>query len=53
MACLPFGGVDDQLNLVVLDHINDMRPAFAHFVNGFTGETVARKAMRCLWWRPA
>ena len=37
-----FGGVDDQRDLVVLDHVDDVRTALAHLVDALAGQA------RCL-----
>src|SRR5579863_7863361 len=43
---LTLGGVDDQVNLVVLDHIHDMRPAFAYLVHSAAGDARLRQRAR-------
>src|SRR6185437_1825520 len=30
---LTFGGIDDEVDLIVLDHVDDVRPPLAHFVD--------------------
>ena len=51
---LALGGVDDQIDLVVLDHVDDVRPALAHLVDApaLDAGGLERRG-RAAWWRPA
>ena len=41
---LALGGVDDQVDLVVLDHVDDVRAALAHLVDAPAGDAGRRRA---------
>ncbi len=46
---LALGGVDDQVDLVVLDHVHDVRPALAHLVHPAAGNAgLGQRACRAL-----
>ena len=43
---LTLGCVDDQADFLILDHVDDMRPPFAHFIDAPTGDTACRERTR-------